>query len=294
MGLRFRKSVTLFPGVKVNFGLHSTSLSVGGKGFRTTYSSTGRVTRSVGIPGTGISYVTSTNTRSQQRNTARNTSTTRRATNANNISAPRETAPQPQVPQGPTFAEVDERIHAIYRQADNPIDWSDVLCSDEAYLPHWDYLKARAEKILNGDIDTYYEVISDTNPLDDLLQYGSEFECGTDDPRMIAIHFQVNSTSVLADATRFPTNQYNNLLQDYVCGCTIRIARDMFALLPIRHIIIDASDKGHYILSVNFTRDDFENLDFATIDASDTVEQFNHRMSYSDASGFASIEPLDD
>ena len=69
MGWRYRKSVTLFPGVRVNFGLRSSSISIGGRGFRTTYSSTGRVTHSVGIPGTGLSYVTSSSnsSRIQQR-----------------------------------------------------------------------------------------------------------------------------------------------------------------------------------------------------------------------------------
>jgi hypothetical protein len=55
MGFRFRKSVKLLPGVRVNFSKSGTSLSVGGKGATTNFSKRGtRVT--VGIPGTGISY----------------------------------------------------------------------------------------------------------------------------------------------------------------------------------------------------------------------------------------------
>ena len=57
MGLRFRKSIKLAPGVRVNLGKKSASVSVGGKGARYTVSSTGRRTSSVGIPGTGLSYV---------------------------------------------------------------------------------------------------------------------------------------------------------------------------------------------------------------------------------------------
>lgn len=57
MGFRFRKSVKLAPGVRVNLGKKSASVSVGGKGARYTVSSTGRRTSSVGIPGTGVSYV---------------------------------------------------------------------------------------------------------------------------------------------------------------------------------------------------------------------------------------------
>lgn len=60
MGLRFRKSIKVAPGVKVNLGKKSASVSVGTKGARYTVSSTGKKTTSVGIPGTGASYVTST------------------------------------------------------------------------------------------------------------------------------------------------------------------------------------------------------------------------------------------
>lgn len=57
MGFRFRKSVKIAPGVRLNFGKNSTSVSVGSKGARYTVSNTGRKTASVGIPGTGLSYV---------------------------------------------------------------------------------------------------------------------------------------------------------------------------------------------------------------------------------------------
>ncbi len=60
MGLRFRKSVKIAPGVRVNMGKKSASISVGTKGARHTISTTGKRTTSVGIPGTGISHVTTT------------------------------------------------------------------------------------------------------------------------------------------------------------------------------------------------------------------------------------------
>ena len=59
MGLRFRKSFKVAPGVKVNLNKKSTSVTFGGKGFHKTYSSSGKKTTSVGIPGTGAYYTTS-------------------------------------------------------------------------------------------------------------------------------------------------------------------------------------------------------------------------------------------
>ena len=297
MGLRYRKSIKILPGVRVNFGLKSTSISLGGRGFRTTYSSTGRVTRSVGIPGTGLSYVTTEtrgrNRQNNNRSNSRNTTIPRTTEYYESYSPMVEATPVQSEAKTVTKEAVYESINAIYSVSDEVIDWKNVLISDSDGTEKQDYFKDRAEKILNGDIDTYFEVISDLNPLDDLIQYGSEFECGTDDPRMIGVHFEVNSSSVLKDAKDLSKQDYNELLQDYVCGCAIRVARDMFALLPLRHIIINASDKDKLILSVDFKKRAFLNLDFENSDASDIVEQFENRMNFDSQRGFSVVEPID-
>ena len=59
LGLRFRKSVKIAPGIKLNFNKKSTGLTFGGKGFHYTINSKGKRTKSVGIPGTGLYYSTS-------------------------------------------------------------------------------------------------------------------------------------------------------------------------------------------------------------------------------------------
>ncbi len=58
MGLRFRKSFKIAPGVRVNVGKKSVGISAGVKGARVSVNSNGRVTKTMGVPGTGISYVT--------------------------------------------------------------------------------------------------------------------------------------------------------------------------------------------------------------------------------------------
>ena len=59
MGMRFRKSFKIAPGVKLNLSKRGIGVSAGVKGERVSLNSKGRVTKSVGIPGTGISYVSS-------------------------------------------------------------------------------------------------------------------------------------------------------------------------------------------------------------------------------------------
>lgn len=57
MGMRYRKSIKVAPGVKINLNKKSASVSVGGKGFRKTFNTNGQTTTSVNLPVKGLSYV---------------------------------------------------------------------------------------------------------------------------------------------------------------------------------------------------------------------------------------------
>jgi hypothetical protein len=53
MTLRFRRSIRIMPGVRVNLGLHGAGVSVGPRGLHVGMNRRGMYT-SAGIPGTGI------------------------------------------------------------------------------------------------------------------------------------------------------------------------------------------------------------------------------------------------
>ena len=55
MGLRFQKRIRLFKGVTLNLSKTGASVSLGGRGARVNFRGD-KVTGTVGIPGTGISY----------------------------------------------------------------------------------------------------------------------------------------------------------------------------------------------------------------------------------------------
>jgi hypothetical protein len=57
--IRFTKRFKIAPGVTVNLGKSGTSLSMGPRGAKTTIGH-GRLRRSIGLPGTGLSYSTTT------------------------------------------------------------------------------------------------------------------------------------------------------------------------------------------------------------------------------------------
>jgi hypothetical protein len=55
MGFRFRKTIKLFPGVKLNLSKSGISTSIGGRGATINVGKHG-TKATIGIPGTGISY----------------------------------------------------------------------------------------------------------------------------------------------------------------------------------------------------------------------------------------------
>lgn len=310
MGLRFRKSVTLCKGVKLNFGKTGMSVSVGGKGYHKTINTKGQVTTSVGIPGSGIYY---TDTKrlggNRQANTQRNIQN--QYYNQNVI---RETQPVQeyeindsiesylnpqeqninsgfikneviQEPEERTFNETEtvenvpkliseDEIRNLYLKSDESVDWTELLVSttaDDMFMEQdkWIFLKGISHRILSGDIDAYLETIEKMRPVDDLLDYGSQFEFGTDNPKSMEVEFQINQhNDMLSDGTN------SELYNEYVSACTIRVARDLFALLPIRYVIVHAQSGEKSVLEAKFDKNILQTIDFEHREAIEIIEMF--------------------
>lgn len=56
MGFRFRKVISVLPGVKINLSKSRVSTSLGGKGATVNVGPDGKRYVTVGVPGTGMSY----------------------------------------------------------------------------------------------------------------------------------------------------------------------------------------------------------------------------------------------
>lgn len=326
MGLRFRKSVTLCKGVKLNFGKTGKSVTVGQKGYHKTIHQNGNVTTSVGIPGTGIYWTDTKNVhKASPKNASRNVDDRRAQTEYfgnqreyeaedrssaegewvrhssgneetgeiemsgyamnDDLSAYFEQQPaeQPEY-RSKVFEErnriqiqlTEKDIYQIYQKADSSVDWTEILVSsseNDVFLSKelWKYYKSVAGKILKGDIDTYLQVIEDVRPLDDLLSFGGNFEFGTDNAGYMEIEFDVMPEEVLGQ-------EYSlELFCDYICAASIRVARDLFALLPVGIIIVHAVLNNQTVLSVLFNRHEMNRISFRDM-PQDIIKQFKHNM----------------
>ena len=71
-----------------------------------------------------------------------------------------------------------------------------------------------------------------------------------------------------------------------MCSVSIRIARDIFALLPVQNVVVHAASDRNDILSVCFDKKTFSGLKFNYIDPSEIINKFNHNMEFDLKNGF--------
>ena len=339
MGLNFRKSIQLIPGVKLNLSKSGASISAGVPGFRKSINTQGQVTTTASIPGTGLYYTDkkkafgkdaktakkaaekqaaekkttkkSTSTAEKKTTTKKAASSTEKKTAAKTTAekstvkktaASSQTAPVSEPQQtAPVYTNVGQvdaaSLKSIHKTADDTIDWKAVAASAKApdascSQVMWAYYHSVAADVLKGDIDTYLQLIYEVNPLDDLLGYGSNFEFGTDNPHKMEVEFTVNRELLSLASQTMSSFEYNDLLQDFVCSLSIRVARDMFALLPVQNVIVHAVLDGNTVLSVKFDRDNLAKVKYGMIDPSDTVSKFTHSMSFDRMRGFLPVSRL--
>lgn len=65
MGFRFRKTINLFGGLKINLSKSGIGFSWGFPGFRISRSAKGKIKQTFSIPGTGISYEKNSSTKNK-------------------------------------------------------------------------------------------------------------------------------------------------------------------------------------------------------------------------------------
>lgn len=321
MGLRFRKSIKILPGVKLNLGTKSASVSVGKKGMHYTMSTTGRKTVSVGLPGTGLSYVKTIGSGNKNQK-AKSTTGYRTGGSASQTSYGQSSYGQnqtnPTKEQELAFAQQEEakyqeyvdNLRSLHKQCDEEVNWRAVVDGDmSAYA--YDKVQDIALDVLGGNPDAYYTAVERMEPFEDLRDFGTAFEFGTDNGDFAEVQFCIAEQEVMPvievsvsqsgklTKKELSKTRYYELLEDYVCSTCIRTARDTFALLPVNVVYVHAVqtslnpatglDEEETIVSVKFTRDWFLKVAFDRIDPSEFMTLFECRKKCGKTTGFSPV-----
>ncbi|WP_231504358.1 DUF4236 domain-containing protein [Brevibacillus borstelensis] len=185
---------------------------------------------------------------------------------------------------------------------------------DKRLLEEWQSLVSFAGKVLNGEKTAYLQVIEQFAPFDEIEELGSSVKVTFINLKCLEASVDVQSHEVIPSEVKsltktgklsireMPKTKFNELYQDYVCSCVIRVARELFALLPVEQVIVNAlgevlnTKTGHTeegpILSVAFQRETLEKLNFDDIDCSDSMANFPHNMKFKKVKGFELIEKI--
>ncbi|MFZ5688623.1 MAG: hypothetical protein ACOY9Y_10710 [Bacillota bacterium] len=181
-------------------------------------------------------------------------------------------------------------------------------------LKEWQELVDLAKKVLQGDTAVYLQVLQELSPFADIGELGSSLNFKIINLKIMEVELNVHSESVIPQEVKtltqagkisvkkMPKGQYFELYQDYVCGCVLRVAREIFAILPLEKVYINAigetlnTQTGHMdekpILSVMIPRNTLEKLNFNNIDCSDSMSNFVHNMKFKKTQGFEPVEKL--
>lgn len=183
---------------------------------------------------------------------------------------------------------------------------------EEAFAD-WKADKELAERLIAGEAAAKRDVIAEMQSLasEDLIGKSIAFRCSDDFVHAIpSVHAddvvpnfrRKQLQSGRLSETKMPVGQFYELYQDYVSSVALRVAGDIFGMLPVEEAYVTCistmlnTANGHQeptpILSIHFVRETFRQLNLRQIDPSDSLSNFNHEMKFRKTKGFERIEPL--
>ena len=192
-------------------------------------------------------------------------------------------------------------------------NFEEQMAAYEAAVAEWKEDTALANRVLANEAAAKKEVIGEmqTFTTEDLIGRAVVFHIGDEGIHAVPT---VHSDEVVPNfrrkqlasgrlsETKMPVGEFNELYQDYVCSVALRVAGDLFSILPDDELHVSCvatmlnTKTGHQeptpILSVFFVRATFEGLKLTHLDPSDALANFNHTMAFKRTKGFAPIEPL--
>lgn len=178
-------------------------------------------------------------------------------------------------------------------------EYQDALQAYTVEYAEWKNLSILASRILLGQHGAYIEALQEFNPFNELACIGSSLnftvhnahlvECvlSTNSNKTIPSEVKTLSSSGKVTVKQMPRQRFVEIYQDYVCGCVLRVAREVFALLPVDMIIITAF--AEYLdtatglmlerpfLSVVIAREILNSFNFDKLDPSDSIMGLPHR-----------------
>ena len=173
---------------------------------------------------------------------------------------------------------------------------------------------AFARRVLSGDVGAWAAAFAEHVSLGEFAELGCGLKITGLEAGWISAELKVQGETVIPreqcsllasgklSQKEMPKTRFYAIHQDYVCGAVLRVAREVLAVLPADGAIVTAKDvvldssTGHQnlvpILSVAIPRATLGQINFSTVDASDAMKNFVHRMDWKKTEGFRAVEEI--
>ena len=171
-------------------------------------------------------------------------------------------------------------------------------------------LKGIATGIVENNIHSYKDAMDYFKPFSEISELGSKLDLDVT-VHNATLYLHVNSAAIIPDYTlsqtstgklskkNMPATKFNELYQDHVCSCILRVARETLAYLPVNLVVVNAMGdiyntatgitKEEVIVSVAVSPDILNRLNFDLIDPSDSMRNFPHNMKFGKTTGFGLV-----
>jgi hypothetical protein len=184
----------------------------------------------------------------------------------------------------------------------------------EREFKEWGENKTLAEQVLADDVNGYFTALKQLDPFSEISELGSSVSFKSSGGKQIEAVLKVKGEDSVPSEIKtrlgsgklsvkqMPKARFYEIYQDYVCGAALRVARELFAALPVETVTVHAVEnilnKGtgyledQTVLSILIPRSTLEGLNMEMVNPADALENFNHNMDFGKTKGFSPVERL--
>jgi hypothetical protein len=213
-------------------------------------------------------------------------------------------------------AEKKEAAQSMLEQArlQDEQEFQAALQSYSEQIAELEKLKNMARRILAGDHKAYTGALVEFNPFADISHLGSSINFTVHSARLIECALKVSGKQIIPAEVKtltagekvsvkpMPKGLFHGIYMDYLCGCVLRVAREVFALLPVDIALVTAAAESldprtgrtveQPVLSVAMPRAVVLILDFDRLEPCAAVENFQHRAEFKASRKIEAFQPI--
>lgn len=201
----------------------------------------------------------------------------------------------------------------VARQGDDAA-FAQMQAEHHAQLEAYRWEQQAAAAVLRGDLAAYRTILEHLSPFAELSESGMSvtidlvradlvmLACVVADAEIVPKQEHKLTATGKVSSKALATGRYWEIYQDYVCGCALRAAREVFALLPVPRVVVNVAfagidrSTGHHryttILAASMPRETALQLNYAALDPSDSMKNFDHRMKFKRGNPPEEVAPI--